>query len=124
MPDNVYAQTSAPALLEFRGRPATQCVASSSHDPEPLRFVWHHVQPQGAGGETVESNLAELCDSCHYTIHRLLWYLAQQHRGVILTDAQEAELAHPPRRRQRKVAQQGFDACVAAGTVPAIANEG
>ncbi len=95
------------ALLTFEGTPATMCVASGSHDPTPLRHVWHHVQPHEAGGPTVSSNLASLCDSCHYSIHRLLWYVRCQALGVPLYDNQLAALAHPPRRAQLALAQQG-----------------
>ena len=92
---------------------ATTCVASGSHNPKPLRFVWHHVQPHEAGGPTVAANLAQLCDSCHYSVHRLLWHLAQ---GVAV--------GMVPRKSQLALAQQGYNACVAAGTVTKIPNEG
>jgi hypothetical protein len=102
------------AVLELPGfGPATTCSASKTHDPLPLRFVWHHIQPQEAGGQTVAGNLAELCDSCHYSIHRLMFHLA---RGV--------DLGPVPRRTQLALARQGYDACVSAGTVAQIPNEG
>jgi hypothetical protein len=101
-------------LLEVPGLgKATACVASGSHDPVPLRFVWHHVQPQEAGGQTVPANLIEICDSCHYTIHRLLWNLAHGLPNLVV-----------PRAAQRRFAQVGFAACQAAGTVALIPNEG
>jgi HNH endonuclease len=93
--------------------PATTCEASGSHSPTPLRFVWHHIQPQEAGGATVSSNLAQLCDSCHYSIHRLLYHLA---KGVALGPV--------PRKAQLALAQQGYAMCVNAGTVDKIPNEG
>lgn len=45
---------------------------ATHHRPVPLRFVWHHIQPQEAGGQTVQQNLVQLCDSCHYSIHRII----------------------------------------------------
>lgn len=112
-------------LLEVPGLgPATLCVISKAHTPEPLRFVWHHVQPQEAGGLTTLSNLRQVCDSCHYSVHRLLYALRCQNLGIALTPAQEEELASPPRVKQLKMAEVGFAACVAAGTVAQIPNEG
>lgn len=102
------------ALTEIPGLgKATRCTASGSHNPVPLRFVWHHVQPVEAGGQTVPGNLIEICDSCHYSIHRLLWNLAQ---GL--------PLGPVPRAAQLGYAKQGLAACVAAGTVTQIPNEG
>lgn len=112
------------ALLEFAGNPATTCVASASHNPRPVRFVWHHIQPQEAGGQTVEANLAQLCDSCHYTVHRLLWVAALIAQGKPVTDAQRATYASPPRKAQLKLAEQGYEACRVAGTIGQIPNEG
>jgi len=61
----------------------------------------------------VAENLVGLDDNCHYTVHMLLYALA---RGV------------PPSvkgtRAQWKLAQRGYDACVLAGTVHKIPNEG
>lgn len=114
------------ALLEYNGVKAAACVISpvDAHRPVPLRFVWHHVQPEETGGPTEDANLIQLCDSCHYTIHRLLWILRLQHDGTPLTPAQAAELVAPPRRAQLGYAQQGFAACLAAGTADKIPNEG
>ena len=92
---------------------ATTCQASGSHDPVPLRFVWHHVQPHEAGGATEPANLVQVCDSCHYSVHRLLWHLAR------LTDP-----GFVPRRAQLDLARRGYAACQAAGTVAQIPNEG
>lgn len=111
-------------LLVFNGTPATRCVASATHNPVPLRYVYHHVQPRETGGPTTTENLRACCDSCHYTIHRLLWYMRLRALGQVLTPAQEAELAHPPRQAQLALAKTGFAACVAAGTVEKIPNEG
>lgn len=93
---------------------ADHCQVSTmkQHRPTPLRFVWHHIQPQEAGGLTVAGNLIQVCDSCHYTIHRLMWQMAH-------------ELPHPPvHRDQLMYAGTGFGLCVAARTVSHIPNEG
>jgi hypothetical protein len=61
----------------------------------------------------VAENLVGLDDNCHYTVHLLLWHLAQK--------------TPPPAkgtRAQRALARQGYDACVLAGTVHKIPNEG
>lgn len=79
------------------------------HRPAVMRFVWHHLQPRACGGPTTPANLVSLCDSCHATIHVLLWHLAKGTR--------------PPSRGtrgQRRLAQRGFDACVATGTLSKI----
>lgn len=103
------AQTSLPVVGQ-----ATDCSVThaASHRPVPVRFVWHHVQPKEAGGQTVAANLIELCDSCHYTIHRLMWNMKQS-------------LPQPKvHKNQLKFATEGYQACVAAGTVAQIPNEG
>lgn len=102
------------ALLAVPGLgPAEKCTASASHNPVPLRYVWHHIQPQEAGGQTVPANLAEICDSCHFSIHRLLWHLARN-----------LPIGPVPRQAQLALAQRGYEACVAAGTVARIPDEG
>jgi hypothetical protein len=101
--------------LELPGfGPATGCYVASvaSHRPTPLRFIWHHVQPQEAGGLTEAANLIQLCDSCHYTIHRLMWYMAH------------SEPLPKVHRNQLMYATKGYAACVAAGTISKIPNEG
>ncbi len=112
------------ALLTVNGVHAAKCAASASHTPVPLRYVWHHVQPQEAGGATVPANLVELCDSCHYTVHRILWVMAQIALQKTVTDVQRAYITRPPRKAQLVFAQQGYDACKTAGTIGKIPNEG
>ncbi len=90
---------------------AAACVVGF-HRPKPMRFVWHHVQPLVAGGKTVPANLASLCDSCHYSIHVLLWHLGQRTTPLVKGT-----------RRQRALARRGYEACVAAGTVGLIPKE-
>jgi hypothetical protein len=105
---------SALEVVAGMGR-ARACAVSNSHTPGPLRYVWHHIQPQCCGGPTSVANCVSLCDSCHYAVHALLFQLKTN--GKIT-----------PNRRNNKtriaIAQQGYDACVAAGTVASIPNEG
>ena len=99
-------------LLEYQGVKPTSCMITTAHNPVPLRFVLHHIQPKEAGGPTTDANLANVCDSCHYSTHRVMYALAKgqpvpkTHRNII------------------KLARRGYDACVAAGTVDKIPNEG
>jgi hypothetical protein len=95
-----------------KGR-ASKCEASRRHSPKPLRFVWHHIQPKECGGPSDATNLVQLCDSCHYSTHRLLWNMA---RAV--------PVGPVPRKAQLELAERGFKACEAAGTVGKIPNEG
>jgi hypothetical protein len=111
-------------LFTFNGERATRCEASGTHSPVPLRYVYHHIQPREAGGATVAANLAQCCDSCHYTIHRLLWVMALIAQQKPVTDVQRQCISHPPRKAQYALAAKGYDACVAAGTLAQIPNEG
>jgi hypothetical protein len=91
---------------------ADHCDAYGEHRPRPLRFVWHHVLPQACGGATVADNLVQLCDTCHYAIHELLWRLKkgeEWHRDGV--------------RGQREIAQRGWDAAVQVGTQDLIPHE-
>jgi len=94
----------------------TGCAVSRWHKPKVYRFVLHHVMPQVCGGRTTAENLVGLDDSCHYTIHLILRELSLN--GGDLTKITIGN------RAQRKLAQQGYDACVLAGTVHKIPNEG
>ena len=103
----------AATVIPGIGRAVDCSVApAGTHRPVPVRFVWHHIQPHEAGGATDAANLVQLCDNCHYTIHRLLWNMA---KGLPQPPCRAAQLAY---------AQRGYDACVAAGTVARIPNEG
>jgi hypothetical protein len=108
--ERVEASVSLPGF-----GPATTCevLSPGSHRPVPLRFVWHHVQPKEAGGLTVAVNLVQVCDGCHYSVHRIMWHLARS-----------LPPPAPLNRAQNGLARHGFDACVAAGTVARIPNEG
>ena len=103
---------------------ASHCEASGTHSPVPLRYVWHHVQPHDAGGLTEASNLVQVCDSCHYTIHRLMWIYRLIALRDDTTEAQREMITHPPRRAQLVLAGKGYDACRLAGTIAQIPNEG
>ena len=85
------------------------------HRPKPLRFVEHHVLPQVCGGKTEPANLAGLCDSCHYTVHALLYQLKLNGSTYKLSQGT---------RKQRALAYRGYTAAVAAGTVDRIPDEG
>jgi hypothetical protein len=103
-------------FIEGMGR-ATSCLAySSPHRPTPLRFVWHHVLPQICGGQTVAANVVSLCDSCHYSVHALLWQLKVTNGGPLSSRRGTAQ--------QRAIAQDGYQRAVAAGTTALIPNEG
>lgn len=85
---------------------ADRCQASRvAFTHRPARFVWHHILPQACGGQTEPVNLATLCDNCHYAVHAALWALAHGEKP----DTRFG-------RAVRKLAQQGYDAAVAAGT--------
>jgi hypothetical protein len=99
-------------LTVIDGQKATSCSMSRAHRPVPLRYVWHHIKPQVCGGLTEPANVISLCDSCHYTIHALMW--AAKSTGLV---------PHLGNKAQRKVAEVGYDRCVAAGTVDKIPHE-
>jgi hypothetical protein len=92
---------------------ATVCrFGSQTHQHTALRFVWHHILPQAAGGKTEAENLASLCDNCHYSTHAALWALAQG--TTIPQGATDGQIA---------LAEQGYAAAVKAGTVDKIPKE-
>ena len=104
----------AVAFLPGIGR-ADHCEISTTHSPPPLRYIWHHLQPQVCGGATVPANLASLCDNCHYAVHALL--LELKVHGTIT--------AYPGDNAQRiALAEKGYALCQAAGTVSKIPDEG
>jgi hypothetical protein len=104
---------SAVEFLPDLGKAST-CSAYGVHRPVPLRFVWHHVLPQVCGGLTVTANLSQVCDSCHYSIHILMWHIAQ--------GSTVAELpAHT--RNQLALALRGYQQALANGTAFKIPKE-
>lgn len=92
---------------------AVSCVMARYHRPLPRRYVWHHVLPLACGGTTEPANLVSLCDSCHYSVHDLLWLLA---------NGQPVD-AVPVNRRQLACAEAGLKAARAQGTVAKIPRE-
>lgn len=113
-------------LLAYNGKPATTCAVAkvTAHTPMPVRFVWHHIRPHEAGGATTAENLVQICDNCHYTIHRIMWVMALVALQKPVTDEQRALITKPPRRAQLVLAGQGYEACRVAGTITQIPNEG
>lgn len=102
---------SAVTTLPGAGK-ATRCELARYHRPVPLRFVWHHILPEACGGLTQTGNLAQVCDSCHYSVHILMWQLA--HPGGSTLKGTRAQAA---------LARQGYDQAVAAGTAAKIPKE-
>ena len=100
------------ALLEYGGTKADHCSIAVQHRPTPMRYVWHHVLPQACGGKTEAANLVQVCDGCHYSIHVLMWELAN-HQPV------------PNRcnRAQLGYAMTGYQEADAAGTANLIPKE-
>ena len=80
-----------------------------------MRYVWHHILPEIAGGRTTRSNLVSLCDSCHYAVHVLLYQLKLH--GAVTPDSRN-------NRKRVALARQGYMLAVTAGTVDKIPNEG
>ena len=91
---------------------AALCVVPIIHRPRPLRFVWHHVLPQTCGGQTNRENCISVCDNCHYSVHILMWNLAN-HRPV----------PDRPNQAQLRFAMTGYQDAVAAGTAVKIPKE-
>lgn len=79
------------------------CDVHGYHYPKPLRVVVHHVQPLAMGGLDVDTNKVNVCDTGHYNIHRCLDDLLH---GVAMQAGT---------RKERDLAQQGYDEWVAAG---------
>lgn len=99
------------------GQLATHCSAARRHNPTPVRFVWHHILPQEAGGQTISANLVSLCDTCHYLIHDLLWVLVRD-GGSKIGWGRHGGAVH------RDLAWRGYQAALAAGVLNRIPHEG
>jgi hypothetical protein len=112
-----YANDGAILAVDELG-PATQCQAAHTHEPRPMRHVWHHILPQVCGGQTQPENLAELCDSCHYAVHALMY-------ALVAADGDEAKAwGRHGAAGQRALAAQGYRLAVATGTTAKIPDEG
>jgi hypothetical protein len=81
----------------------TSCEVHGYHWPPVLGTVVHHIWPRGMLGPDVPENRVEVCSTGHLSIHRCLDDLLH---GLPLSRGT---------RRERQLAQQGFDAWVAAG---------
>lgn len=112
--------------MEKLVRQSTKCALAygAGHRPREGRRVAHHIQPQTCGGPTVAANLIVICDNCHYEIHALMSWLKRACAGGAATLTPRLALKGLGTRRQRKIALAGYAACVAAGTVDKIPNEG
>ena len=100
------------------GAKATSCSVSTTHRmPEVCRFPWHHICPQVCGGLSISSNLINLCDNCHMTIHRILWWLKNN---------PDADVRQCPygNKAQRRLAILGYLSAKTNGTIDKIPNEG
>lgn len=93
-------------------KPATKCELAIYHRPKPLRFVWHHVLPLACGGKPTPDNMIQVCDNCHYAVHRVMWQLA--HGGIVT----------PGSRKQEATARLGYNQAVAVGAQALIPREG
>lgn len=96
---------------------ALSCQANHTHEPKPLRFVWHHIVPRICGGQTVADNLASVCDNCHYGIHAILYDLARNGGTTV-------KYKHMISSGRYDIALRGYQGAVATGTVASVPNEG
>lgn len=109
------AEASAPphAHRELNGVTADHCsLGHQGGAHTALRFVWHHILPQVCGGKSRTDNLAELCDNCHYSVHKIMWDLANG--KPVPTGADEG---------QTELAERGYTLAVQAGTQHMIPKE-
>jgi len=94
-------------VLRFAGQVTALPVTGVRRHP----FTGHVYNLQTAAGIYAANGI--VVHNCHYSIHRLLWELAQ---GLTVEKA--------PRAATLAYARKGFDACQAAGTTGKIPNEG
>lgn len=84
---------------------STGCVLHGYHWPSPLVLVVHHVQPLGMGGPNTPANRRKVCDTGHRNVHKILAWLVFGRAGSDPLGT----------RKERALAQEGYDAWVAAG---------
>lgn len=96
---------------------ASYCRCTSYHNPVPLRFVWHHIMPEACGGSSKSSNLASVCDNCHYGIHAIMSDLKNNNGQLMKFKSFAGTIRH-------HLAVSGYQQAVAAGTADKIPNEG
>jgi hypothetical protein len=100
-------------MTEINGVTASTCqLGAQDADHTALRFVWHHILPQVCGGKSVTSNLAELCDNCHYAVHAMMWDMAHG-----------AKPSEHGTDGQFNLAATGYQLAVKAGTAGKIPKE-
>lgn len=105
-------------VLGFSGQVTFQPAVSICRFP----FADHVYNLQTSTGMYAANGI--VVHNCHYSIHRLMWIMAQIALSKPVTDVQRATLTRPPRQAQYALAARGYDACVAAGTLAQIPNEG
>ena len=102
---------TALTFLEGIGH-ADHCQISVTHRPKTLRYIWHHRLPQVCGGQTIATNLVSLCDSCHMSVHIIMWRLANNQGAPLRCNV-----------TQYKLAWDGWQEAVTAGTANLIPKE-
>lgn len=80
------------------------CDVHKRHEPRPLLFEQHHVQPLAMGGPDTDANKVWVCVGGHYSIHTLL--------GDLIRTGKMRRQGTPT---EKQLAQRGFDEWVAAG---------
>lgn len=80
-----------------------ECLVHGSHRPEVITPHDHHIQPLGMGGPDVATNIVTICPTGHGNVHAALAAIVFGHEMPKVT------------RRERELAQAGFDAWVRAG---------
>jgi hypothetical protein len=90
-----------------------ECSLLRTHEPTPLRFVWHHILPETCGGRSTRDNLINVCDNCHIGIHAIMYAIV--HKVPIPRSHSYA---------QYQIALRGIEQAVALGMQDRIPNEG
>lgn len=95
---------------------ASMCECSDYHSPVPLRFVWHHILPLACGGRSTADNLIQVCDSCHYAIHRMM-------SDMVANNGELVEFKRFARTKRAAVAEQGYLLAKVMGTLTDMPKE-
>lgn len=83
------------------------CLCQSTHRPEPLEYVQHHIHPLGMGGPDVPGNRVWLCPTAHYNVHELLRAMVRE-EGVIPLSTFSGIYVVPVNRYAYAVALDGY----------------
>ena len=83
--------------------PGSVCALHRRHYPPPLFLELHHVQPHAMGGASTPENLAPVCATGHYNVHRILAAL------VFGTERPGGTIS------ERRLAAAGYEKWIAAG---------